>query len=133
MAPALAVSHGPLLQAELERRCGPGRAWRGSHRTEAGVVADWAGKSPDGALRPAWTALPVARLDRRWITGLADRDRERLQAGRPGHGRLVIAAGERDLEEPPATGHAHKETGPTIFVSRIRGSPEGMTISNCSC
>jgi hypothetical protein len=44
MAPALAVSHGPLLQAELERRCGPGRAWRGSHRTEAGVVADWAGK-----------------------------------------------------------------------------------------
>src|SRR6266700_6701950 len=67
--------------------------------------------SPDGAVRPAWTALAVARLDRRWITGLAGRDRERLRAGGTGHGRLVLGAGERDLEEHPAAGHADGTPG----------------------
>ena len=27
----------------------------------------------------------------------------------------------------------HEETEPATFVSRIRGSPEGMTIASCSC
>jgi hypothetical protein len=58
------------------------------------------------ALRPAWTARAIARLDRRWIAGLADRDREDLRAGGPGHGRMILAAGERDLEERQAAGHA---------------------------
>jgi hypothetical protein len=70
--------------------------------------------SPDGALRPTCTALVVARLDRRWIAGLADRDREGLQAKGPGHGRLVLAASERDLEERQAAGHVDGMPGVVV-------------------
>jgi len=45
------------------------------------------------------------------MAGLADRDRERLQARGPSHGRLVFSADERDLEERQAAGHADGTPG----------------------
>ena len=74
---------------------------------------------PDGALPPACAALEVTRTDRHRIAGLADRDGERLRAGGPGHGRLVLAAGERDLEERQAAGHVDGTPG-VVFDNDAR-------------
>src|SRR6266487_2303267 len=69
---------------------------------------------PQAAPRPARTAPAVARLDRRRIAGLADRDRELLQAGEPGHGRLVLVVDEHDLEERHAAGHVDGVPGAVL-------------------
>ena len=61
----------------------------------------------DGALRIAYGALVVARRNSQPIGGPAGRDREGLEAGKPGDRRLVRAAGERDHEERPAAPRAN--------------------------
>src|SRR5215472_16443430 len=50
----------------------------------------------DGALRIAYGALVVARRNSHPIGGPTGRDREGLEAGKPGDRRVVRAAGQRD-------------------------------------
>src|SRR5260370_594551 len=108
-----------------------GRAWRGSRREAAGWP--WAGQAgPEAAARPALAALVVACLDGCRIAGLACGDRERLQADGPGHGRMVLAAGEHDLQERQAAGElAPADSG------RLAGVPSTPTaasrLSNPRC
>src|SRR6266545_1318989 len=83
----------------------------GSYGDDSGGVTRTVTAGGTGRRWSAWTALAVARLDRHWMAGLADRDRERLQARGPSHGRLVFSADERDLEERQAAGHADGTPG----------------------
>jgi hypothetical protein len=69
---------------------------------------------PGGTSRPALTAHAVTRRDRHRIGGLADRDRERLQAKQPCRRRPVFAAGEQHLEERQAAGRVDSMPGAVL-------------------